>query len=79
MDGISVNHAEVGGSTAAIIDTGTTLVLGDQATVEAVYKSIPGSAPISGKEGYFSCKHFSASVITRSSVCAQIPATPPVW
>jgi cathepsin D len=44
-----------GNASYAAIDTGTTLVAGPPAGVEAVYAQIPGSQPGTGKwEGFYS-------------------------
>lgn len=44
MDGANVNGNRVTGSVAAIIDTGTTLIIGDVNNVRQFYAAIPGSA-----------------------------------
>ena len=41
--GISVNGKTVIGSESTIIDTGTTQVIGDTQSVQAIYDKIPGS------------------------------------
>jgi len=38
------NEQEVAGVTDAIFDTGTSLIVGDNRTVQAIYDKIPGSA-----------------------------------
>jgi len=43
FDGISVNGQTVVGYETTIIDTGTTQVLGDTQSVQAIYDQIPGS------------------------------------
>ncbi|KAH8986114.1 acid protease [Lactarius akahatsu] len=43
FDGISVNGKTVVGGQSAIIDTGTTQVIGDTQSVQAIYDAIPGS------------------------------------
>ncbi|KAI0032971.1 acid protease [Vararia minispora EC-137] len=43
MDGVSVGGTQVVGSTSAIIDTGTTLIVGDSQSVASVYSSISGA------------------------------------
>ncbi|TFK51942.1 Asp-domain-containing protein [Heliocybe sulcata] len=45
MDNVKVNGNRVTNSIHAIIDTGTTLVVGDEATVDEIYAAIPGSRP----------------------------------
>jgi hypothetical protein len=47
FDAISVNGSDISVSTrAAIIDTGTRYLLGDQESISNIYATIPGSAPI---------------------------------
>jgi hypothetical protein len=50
-----VNGKGVIGPTAAIFDTGSSLITGDPATVSRFYERIPGAkpAPVIG-EGYYS-------------------------
>jgi cathepsin D len=49
FDAVSVNRNGISVSTqAAIIDTGTTLVLGDQQSISNIYANIPGSAQLQG-------------------------------
>jgi len=44
-----------GSASYAAIDTGTTLVAGPSASIEAIYAQIPGSQPGAGNwEGYYS-------------------------
>lgn len=43
MDAFNVNGKKVVSSTSSIIDTGTTLIVGDTASVKAVYAKISGS------------------------------------
>jgi cathepsin D len=44
MDGASLGGSQVVGSTSAIIDTGTTLIVGDSQSVAAAYKNIRGAS-----------------------------------
>ena len=49
FDAILVNGNAISVSNQdAIIDTGTTYVLGDQVSVSNIYAQIPGSAPLEG-------------------------------
>ena len=49
----SINGQEIDRSgNTAIADTGTTLALVDDATVEAIYKAVPGSKYDSDQQGY---------------------------
>ena len=43
MDGASVNGKSAVGQKSAVIDTGTTLILGDESSVRALYAEIPNS------------------------------------
>jgi cathepsin D len=43
MDGMKVGSTTVTSSTSAIIDTGTTLIIGDSASAKKAYKAISGS------------------------------------
>ena len=44
MDGLSVGGSQVVSSTSSIIDTGTTLIVGDSSSVASAYSSISGSS-----------------------------------
>ena len=47
FDAISVNGNNISVSTqVAIIDTGTTIILGDEKSISNIYAAIPGSAPL---------------------------------
>ncbi|KAH9026799.1 acid protease [Lactarius hengduanensis] len=45
VDALYVNGRKIAGVKDSIIDTGTTMILGDAKTVKAIYKHIPGSKP----------------------------------
>ncbi|KAH9054928.1 acid protease [Lactarius vividus] len=45
MDALYVNGRKIAGVRDSIIDTGTTVILGDSKTVKAIYDRIPGSSP----------------------------------
>ncbi|KAH9033421.1 acid protease [Lactarius pseudohatsudake] len=45
VDALYVNGRKIAGVRDSIIDTGTTMILGDAKTVQAIYKHIPGSKP----------------------------------
>ena len=51
IDGLDVAGKTPVGPVIGIVDTGTSLVLGDQKNVEAFYASIPGSQDASGTAG----------------------------
>ncbi|KAI0296947.1 acid protease [Multifurca ochricompacta] len=45
FDGFTVGGKQIVGSTSAITDTGTTLIIGDTASVGSIYAKIPGAKP----------------------------------
>ncbi|KAH9054927.1 acid protease [Lactarius vividus] len=45
IDALYVNGQKIAGVTDSVIDTGTSLIIGDSKTVKALYDHIPGSAP----------------------------------
>ncbi|EIN07963.1 acid protease [Punctularia strigosozonata HHB-11173 SS5] len=45
MDGVSVNGGRVLGGTSVIIDSGTTLIVGEPHAVQRLYSNIPGAQP----------------------------------
>lgn len=47
LDGVEVNGKKAVGSISSVIDTGTTLIIGDKKNVAAVCKKIPGAAEAS--------------------------------
>lgn len=51
MDGASVGGTQAVGNITSIIDTGTTLIVGDQTNVAKLYQSIPGSKDASTTVG----------------------------
>ncbi len=53
IDVLYVDGKQVAGTTDMIIDSGTSMILGDNTTVKALYDQIPGSSPI-GTGGYYS-------------------------
>jgi cathepsin D len=56
FDGIKVNESDIPVSNKqVIIDTGTSLVLGDPDSISNFYKSIPNSEPVNGPNGLWSC------------------------
>ncbi len=52
IDALNVNGQRIASLTDSIIDAGTTLILGDNKTVQAIYDQIPGSAHIGS--GFYS-------------------------
>ena len=54
MDAVTVNGTQVSGNSSAIIDTGTTLVIGPPAVVHTIYAAIPGARPVTGGSGMWS-------------------------
>ncbi len=53
MDRALVNGNQTVGNTSVIVDTGTTLVIGDMPAVESLYAGIPGSKPADGTPGMY--------------------------
>lgn len=51
LGGVKVGGKSVVNTKSAIVDTGTSLVIGDVASVQAIYKAIPGSKDASGVIG----------------------------
>lgn len=51
MDSVSTNNKPALGQLTAIIDTGTTFVIGDTASVKTFYSKIPGSKDASSTVG----------------------------
>ncbi|EIN07945.1 acid protease [Punctularia strigosozonata HHB-11173 SS5] len=45
MDGVNVNGGRVIGGTSVIIDSGTTLIIGEPHAVQQLYSNIPGAQP----------------------------------
>lgn len=63
MAGVLVNGKSVslpsGDLAVAAIDTGTTLIGGPTAAVDAIWGAVPGAQPLSGNlDGYFSFRTF---------------------
>lgn len=58
MDSVNANGRAVAARLSTIIDTGTTLVIGDPTSVRAFYAQIPGSADASATvgSGFFTCE-----------------------
>lgn len=51
-----VNEKKVAGHTDVVLDSGSTMIVGDTKTVHALYQLIPGSAPMNS--GMYSSKSF---------------------
>jgi cathepsin D len=65
MDSASANGQTTGRNIDAIIDTGTTLVIGDTNTVAALYQAIPGAQDASqtAGAGFFTCSFISEFIL----------------
>ncbi|KAH8997791.1 acid protease [Lactarius hatsudake] len=73
--GISVNGKTVIGGQGAIIDTGTTQVVGDTQSVQAIYDQIPGSKDIGGGTWSIPCNFNTPVSITFSGKVFKISAS----
>jgi cathepsin D len=65
LDGITINGNGTQVSTKeAVIDTGSTQVLGDQNSIANIYASIPGSAQANASEGeYWTCTFVTELIV----------------
>jgi len=52
IDALYVNGQQIASTTDSIIDSVTTMILGDNQTVQALYDQIPSSFPM--KSGFYS-------------------------
>ncbi|KAH9019324.1 acid protease [Lactarius deliciosus] len=75
LDGISVNGKTVIRGQGAIIDTGTTQVVGDTQSVKAVYAQIPGSKDIGDGTWSIPCNFNTPVSITFSGKVFKISAS----
>lgn len=67
--GVTVQGSNVaitsGDSALAAIDTGTTLIGGPTADVNAIWKAVPGASAIQGQSGFFSFRKSSFNWLMR--------------
>jgi cathepsin D len=65
MDAVSVSGKSVIPKIEAIVDTGTTLIVGTTDTVATFYKSIKGAADASSTvgDGFFTCESWSVKFL----------------
>ncbi|KAH8986125.1 acid protease [Lactarius akahatsu] len=75
FDGISVNGKTVVSGQGAIIDTGTTQVVGDTQSVQAIYAQIPGSKDIGSGTWTIPCNFNTPVSITFSGKVFKISAS----
>ncbi|KAI9437838.1 acid protease [Lactarius psammicola] len=75
FDGISVNGKTVVGRAGAIIDTGTTQVVGDTQSVQAVYAQIPGSKDVGSGTWTIPCDFNTPVSISFSGKMFEISAS----
>ncbi|KAH9161573.1 acid protease [Lactarius sanguifluus] len=75
FDGISVNGKTVVRGQGAIIDTGTTQVVGDTQSVKAIYAQIPGSKDIGSGTWTIPCNFNTPVSITFSGKVFKISAS----
>jgi hypothetical protein len=82
FDGLYVNGQKISGTTNMIIDSGTSMIMGDTTTVQAFYAQIPGSTLITGKPGYYKSKYGYRTTFSRSQndqLTFQFPARSTPW
>jgi len=84
IDALYVNGNKFASTIDTIIDSGTSMIIGDNNTVQAVYHQIPGSYPIGS--GYYSCTDIgrfsserSIDLLFASSLLVQFHNLIPVW
>ncbi|KAI9438431.1 acid protease [Lactarius psammicola] len=75
FDGISVNGRTVVVGSDAIIDTGTTQVVGDSQSVRAIYAQIPGSKDVGSGTWTIPCNSNAHGSITFSGKAFEISAS----
>jgi hypothetical protein len=81
LDSVNIQGKSVTSKHSVIIDTGSTFILGDAASVQAIYASIPGSKNASDlAAGFYTCKfvfqamYFAAfKMICPSKIHAKMP------
>jgi hypothetical protein len=72
LDSVKVQGGAIVSHLPAIIDTGSTLIIGDTKSVDAIYKSIPGSRPANSLgEGVYTCKCSSLPVLVENSPLSE--------
>ena len=65
LAGVTINGkvVNIGNTNTAAIDTGTTLIGGPTATVDAIWGAVPNSVALTGDmSGYFSFRMYSLSI-----------------
>ncbi|KAH9066521.1 acid protease [Lactarius vividus] len=80
LDGVSINDDPdfLLNQRSVIIDTGTTLIIGNKSDVEAIYAKIPGyqPGPVSGlDEGYFTIPCNSSTIVSFDFGLKQFPVS----
>lgn len=81
MSGTGKATMQVGQNIQAVIDTGTTLVLGDSTTVKALYASIPGSKDASSTygQGYYTVPCSSIPTVSLTFAGKAFPISPKIF
>ncbi|THG98286.1 hypothetical protein EW026_g3867 [Hermanssonia centrifuga] len=76
LDGATVNGKSVVGNIPAVIDTGSTLIIGDSKNVKSLYSRIPGSKPLRSPRGYWTVPCEPAPNVTLSFGGKAFPILP---
>jgi len=83
MDGVSVGSTMAMGSTSSIIDTGTTLIVGDAEGVKSIYQAIPGSkdAKSTVGDGFWTipCDSFNNTTVSLAFGGKSFPLSADTW
>lgn len=83
MDGVSVGGNQAVSTTSSIIDTGTTLIVGDKNGVAAIYNAIPGAKDASSTvgDGFWTvpCSAFDSANVSLTFGGTSFPLSTPTW
>jgi cathepsin D len=66
MDGVGIKGSRVLRETSVIIDSGTTLIVGEPHAVQRLYDNIPGAQPATEFGQGFYCEYRSVTLVLRS-------------
>jgi len=78
MDSVGVDGKTVHGPLSAIIDTGTTLIIGTQSDVRKVYNNIPGAKDATSTvgPGFFTIPCSTTTIVSLSFGGTMFPISP---